>query len=320
MTDQNAMTAQNAELPAPLGRRYQVNGHDLQTYRTGQGDTTVVLLPGGGSVGLDMWRVQQGISEFASVLNHDRGGTGWSSREVKLPRGLAEVTEELRELLRVTGVTGPCILVGHSLGALYARHFAARHPDQVAGLVLIEPGHEDFRKYMPKELTDRWDSFDLDGAVPEEIPWDSETYMQIRDFYRGLFNDAMAEFPPEIREPLVSNHVHPAWLRIGIQEGSNVKALGEEMRAVADQVPDVPAVLLTATGIDAFKRAISVGMPEDLLEAENAGKLRLYDEVAASFSRGENRRIEGVGHVTLVMQRPGAVVEAVRDVMAEMMG
>lgn len=51
------------------------------------------------------------------------------------------------------------------------------------------------------------------------------------------------------------------------------------------------------------------------MRAETAGKLRLYDELAASFSRGENRRVEGVGHVTLVMRRPEAVVGAVRDLM-----
>jgi pimeloyl-ACP methyl ester carboxylesterase len=309
MTDPALTTDPNAELPAPFGRRCTVNGHDLQTYRTGQGSAAVVLLPGGGSVGLDMWRVQEGIAQFATVLSHDRGGTGWSSREVKLPRGLREVADELRELLRVADVAGPCILVGHSLGGLYARYFAARHPEQVAGLVLVEPGHEDFRKYMPKELTDVWDSFDPDSAVPAEIP------QEARDFYRGLFQEAMADFPDEIREPLVANHVHPGWLRVGIQESSNVKALGEEMRAVADRVPDVPTVILTATGIDAFKRAVSMGVPEELLEAETAGKLRLYDEVAASFSRGENRQVEGVGHVTLVMQRPDAVVQAVRDLM-----
>ena len=308
------MTDPNAELPAPFGRRHQVNGYDLQTYPTGAGDgaATVVLLPGGGSVGLDMWRVQDGVAQFATVVGYDRGGTGWSSRAVPLPRSLAEVTAELRELLdllRTTGVAGPYILVGHSLGGLYARYFAAEHPEHVAGLVLVEPGHEDYRKYMPKELTDVWDGFDPDAVLPDEIP------QEIRDFYRGLFQDAMADFPAEVREPLVANHVHPAWLRGGIQEGSNVKALSEEMRAVADRVPDVPTVVLTATDIDPFKRAVLGDMPQELVDAETTGKVRLYDELAASFSRGENRQVEGVGHVTLVMQRPDAVIDAVRDMM-----
>lgn len=312
MTDRKAMTGHkdlDAEQPAPLGRAHQVNGRSLQIYKSGEGDTTVVLLPGGGSVGLDMWRVQEGIAQFATVLNYDRGGTGWSSRDVRLPRSLAEVAEELAELLRVTDVAGPCILVGHSLGGLYARYFAARHPERVAGLVLVEPGHEDFRKYMPEELTDAWDRFDPDSAMTGEIP------QEIRDFYQALFEEAMADFPAGIRTPLAANHVHPRWLLVGLREGGNVKALSQEMRAVADRVPDLPAVILTATGIDAFKRAVSAGVAEELLEAETEGKLRVYDEVAASFSHGENRRVADVGHVTLVMRRPDTVIDAVRDLM-----
>jgi len=303
------MSDLDAEMPVPFGERCEVSGHELATYRSGAGDVPVVLLPGGGSVGLDMWRVQEGVAQFAAVLGYDRGGTGWSGRDVKLPRTLADATDELLELLRVADVAGPCIFVGHSLGGLYARHLAARHPERVAGLVLVEPGHEDFRKYMPKELTDAWDAFDPGAAMPDEIP------REIRDFYRSLFQEAMADFPAEVREPLVANHVHPSWLRVGLQEGSNVKDLSEEMRALADQVPDVPAIILTAMDVDPFKRAVSAGMPEDLLSAETAGKVRLYDELAASFSRGENRRVEGVGHVTLVMRRPDAVIEAVRDLM-----
>lgn len=306
------MGDQDTEVPAPFGERYEVGGNELATYRSGRsgaGEPTVVLMPGGGSVGLDMWPVLEGIAQFAAVLGYDRGGTGWSGREVELPRSLAEVTGELLELLRVAEIAGPCILVGHSLGGLYARHLAARHPERVAGLVLVEPGHEDYRKYMPKELTDLWDAFAPDAAGPGEIP------QEVRDFYRGLFRDAMADFPAGVREPLVANHVHPSWLRAGLQEGSNVKALSAEMRAVADRVPDVPTVILTAMDIDPFKRAVSAGLPEDLVRAEITGKLRLYDELAAAFSRGENRRVEGAGHVTLVMRRPDAVVEAVRDLM-----
>lgn len=306
------MTGVTTEQPAPYGHQCRVNGHDLLVHRSGptprSGEPTVVLLPGGGSVGLDMWRVQQGIEKFAPVVSYDRGGTGWSTRDVTLPRSLAEVVDELLELLRVTGVAGPYLFVGHSLGALYARHFAARHPGSVAGLVLIEPGHEDFRKYMPKELTDIWDTFDGGTDIPDEIP------QEITEFYRGLFQDALADWPAEVREPLVANHVHPRWLKVGIREGSNVKDLSQEMRA-AGPVPDVPAIVLTAMDVDAFKRAVSMGMPDELLQAETAGKLRLYDELAASFSRGENRRVEGVGHVTLLMQRPDAVVEAVRELL-----
>ena len=56
------------------------------------------------------------------------------------PRSATEVADELRELLRVAGVPAPYLLVGHSLGGLYARRFTQRFPDEVAALLLLVLG------------------------------------------------------------------------------------------------------------------------------------------------------------------------------------
>ncbi|GAA1974452.1 alpha/beta fold hydrolase [Catenulispora subtropica] len=307
MSDLNAP----AEQPVPLGRSFAVQGRKLLAYSAGTAARPpVVLLPGGGSVGLDLWPVLDGVGQFATAITYDRGGTGWSDREVRLPRSLAAVTEELLELLRVADVAGPYIFVGHSLGGFYARYLAARHPEHVAGMVLLETGHEDLRKYMPKELTDRWDAFDPDQELPDVLP------QEVADFYRGLFEQEMTAWPAEIREPLIANHVHPDWLRVGMREAANISALNDEMRAAGPAPAELPMISLTAMDIDPFKRAVSMGVSDELLQAETEAKLRLYDELAATFTRGENRRIAGVGHATLPMRRPDAVVQAVRDLMA----
>lgn len=308
------------EQPAPLGRHYAVHGHKLLLHRADPADPNggatdvaadarVVLLPGGGCVGLDLWPILDGVAQFATAVTYDRGGTGWSDRDVHLPRTLADATDELLELLRVADIAGPYIFVGHSLGAFYARHLAARRPETVAGLVLLEPAHEDLRAYMPKELTDSWDAFDP-GAVSLEAP-----PQQVLDFYRGLFEQEMTAWPAEIREPLIANHVHPRWLQIGIREAANLPALNDEMRAAGPAPADIPTVVLTAMDVDPFKRAVSMGVSDELLQAEIDGKTRLYDDLAATFTHGENRRIEGVGHATLPMRRPDVVVQAVRDLL-----
>jgi pimeloyl-ACP methyl ester carboxylesterase len=101
------------------------------------------VLAGGDAVGLDYLNLQQRAAELATSVIYDRAGTGWSQR-VELPRASAEVIEKLRALLSAAEVPAPYLLVGHSLGGLYARHYAQQYSGDVSGLVLLDPAHEDY--------------------------------------------------------------------------------------------------------------------------------------------------------------------------------
>ena len=131
----------------------------LLLHNQGGGSPAVVFLAGGGAVGLDYLNVQQRAAELTTSVIYDRAGTGWSER-VELPRASVEVIDELRALLRVAEVPAPYVMVGHSLGGLYARHYAQRYPGEVSGLVLLDPAHEDYNAYMPKD----WSTSGLPGT------------------------------------------------------------------------------------------------------------------------------------------------------------
>jgi alpha/beta hydrolase family protein len=105
------------EANPPLGRFYEVGGRRLLLHRSGSGTPAVVFLPGGGAVGLDYLNVQHKAAKLTTSVLYDRAGTGWSDR-TGLPRTSAEVTSELRQLLRTAGVPAPYLLAGHSLGGL----------------------------------------------------------------------------------------------------------------------------------------------------------------------------------------------------------
>src|SRR5262245_6462444 len=175
-----------AGIAPPLGRFYEVGGRRLLLHRSGSGAPAVVFLPGGGAVGLDYLNVQQAAGELTTSLLYDRAGTGWSDR-VELPRSSAQVTDELRALLAAAGIGAPYVLVGHSLGGLYGRHFAQRFPDEVAGLVLLDPAHEDYNAHMPEELVERWKAWDPHQALPDELPG------EVIRMYRALFAREMAD-------------------------------------------------------------------------------------------------------------------------------
>jgi pimeloyl-ACP methyl ester carboxylesterase len=287
----------------PVGRHYEVEGRRLLLHQSGSGGPAVVFLAGGGAVGLDYLNVQQRAAELTTSVIYDRAGTGWSG-SVDLPRALVEVTD-VRALLRVAEVPPPYVMVGHSLGGLYARHYAQRFSSEVSGLVLLDPAHEEYNAYMPKELVDQWAAWDTSEALPEELP------AELIQFYRALFEQEMTDWPEEIRQVLIEGHVSLDWLRAGLQEATNVEQLYDEVRD-AGQMPDVQLIILTSMGIDPFKAAVSQGTPESLLRQEIEGKRRLYTTWAHSL-HGENRLIEDVGHVTLHFRRPDAVMQAIRD-------
>ena len=154
--------------PAPVGHYHALGDRRLWLYRAGSGGPTVVFLAGAGTVGLDYYNVHARAAELATAVTYDRAGTGWSDR-VPLPRSSAEVTGELHELLGAADLSPPYVFVGHSLGGLYARHYATRFQGEVSGLVLLDPAHEDYNAFMPPELTERL-AENSEVALPDELP------------------------------------------------------------------------------------------------------------------------------------------------------
>jgi pimeloyl-ACP methyl ester carboxylesterase len=132
----------------PVGKLVDVGGHRLHIFPTGKGDPTVVLESGGASWSLDWYWVQTEVAKFTSVCSYDRAGFGWSDPGPK-PRTSQQIVSELHELLTINGIKKPYILVGHSFGGHTVRLFAKDHPDEVAGIILLDARHEAISVKMP---------------------------------------------------------------------------------------------------------------------------------------------------------------------------
>lgn len=122
----------------PPGKLVPVNGHALHLWVDENEPPTVVLEAGIGASSISWQLVHHEVAHFARVCAYDRAGLGWSSAAPP-PRTGARLVAELRGALAGARLTPPHILVGHSFGAYVVRLFAALHPSEVAGLVLVDP-------------------------------------------------------------------------------------------------------------------------------------------------------------------------------------
>jgi len=281
----------------PLGNLH--NG--LLVHRSGEGGPAVVFLPGAGLVGLDFLNVQELVGGFTTSVVYDRGGTGWSAA-VDLPRTAEEVAGELREVLSAAAVAGPYVLVGHSIGAFYARRYAQLFPDEVVGMVLLDPGHEDILDYLPAQAAEMSERMKQSTADLPEL-----TNEQVEASRVALLN-LYAGWPEEVLGALVEYHL-AAW-RTGILEASNLETVVHEELRGGGKVPEVPTVVLSAGGQNLFWAKFG---SEELVREALAGLARMHADLAGP--RGVHRVLDGASHQYLTVEQPDAVVRAVREVV-----
>jgi pimeloyl-ACP methyl ester carboxylesterase len=122
--------------PAP-GKIVSVGGHKMHIYCTGSGSPTIVLEAGGQNDSV-IWRgVQPALSRTTRVCAYDRAGFGWSDAQPG-PRDADHIAAELHQLLLQTGITGPVVLMGHSIGGIFLRDYVTHYPTNVVGIVFVD--------------------------------------------------------------------------------------------------------------------------------------------------------------------------------------
>jgi pimeloyl-ACP methyl ester carboxylesterase len=119
------------------GQLVDVGPYRLHIECTGAGAPTVILEPGAGGSAASMGLIAPALARHTRVCVYDRAGRGWSDPAASPPDG-AQIATDLHTLLHRAHVPGPYVMAGHSFGGLYVRTYAAKYPEEVAGLVLVD--------------------------------------------------------------------------------------------------------------------------------------------------------------------------------------
>jgi pimeloyl-ACP methyl ester carboxylesterase len=138
---QAVSAARQRRLHAPPGTLIDVGGHRLHAVCAGEGSPPVLLESGIAASSLSWAAVRPEIAAFTRVCAYDRAGLAWSDAPSS-PRTFDRLLDELGIVMREVNFADPAILVGHSFGSLLVRAYGARHPERIAGLVLVDPPTE----------------------------------------------------------------------------------------------------------------------------------------------------------------------------------
>ena len=123
----------------PVGQQVLVNGHQMNVYVEGDGPETIVILSGAGIASpiLDFKNVSDSLSKKYKVVIVERAGYGYSD-DSNQSRDVMEVLSETRQALSQANITGPFIILSHSMASLESLAWQEKYPNEVKALVGLD--------------------------------------------------------------------------------------------------------------------------------------------------------------------------------------
>jgi len=122
----------------PPGTLLNLPERTVHVQQLGHGSPAIVLESGIAASSLNWSVLQPQLARLTTTYSYDRAGLGWST-----PAGrgcsVSRMADELHQWIDAARVPRPYLLAGHSYAAYILRIYAQRFPDEVAGVILIDP-------------------------------------------------------------------------------------------------------------------------------------------------------------------------------------
>ena len=289
---------------------------------TGAGRPAVVFLSGLGSGTFDWRKVQPAIGKIARACAYDRAGYGFSDPTTE-PADVDNGVSDLHALLHASGIISPVILVGHSLGGLYATVYAQRFPNDIAGMVLVDPAFAGQARAIANAVGSQ--------ASAKMAASDVQTLAAL-DRCISLAETGRLALPTEAKSDCLDNLADPdpdvhrerdreaktaGFERAIRSEVQAANIVGSDGQTIDDRESKVRGGGLGAIPLAVLTRGNHSNLPG--LSAEEDAKADAvwkegHDHLAALSTKGTNAVVPQSGHF-IQLDQPGAVIAAIERVM-----
>jgi len=128
-----------SKLLTPIGKQVTVNGHRMNVSVKGEGSETIVFLSGAGIASpiLDFKNLSDSLSKKYKVVVVERAGYGFSEDSDR-SRDVMEVLSETRQALAQAHVSGPYVIISHSMASLESLAWQEKYPNEVKALIGLD--------------------------------------------------------------------------------------------------------------------------------------------------------------------------------------
>lgn len=295
------------------------DGRVLHIKCMGTGSPTIVLTAGLGEWS-ETWRlVQPTLAAQYRTCAWDRAGIGFSSGSYR-PQTVVATTTDLAEGLRRANVSGPLVMVGHSLGGFESMLFADRYPSKVVGMVLVDPSIPDqltrFRRAAPAfEATIEALNEDRPKLLRQCALWVSRGGSRSATPDPGGCLSFPNNYPLALAKSLAKLDLNNARWAANISLSEQFNADTQLIINPHRSYGNLPLIVLTSFKLPNFTKNTSPAVIRDaprLLAELNIA----HDELAALSMRGVNRSVADSGHY-IHLEHPEAVLTAIEEVTAQ---
>ncbi|REJ76089.1 MAG: alpha/beta hydrolase [Acidobacteria bacterium] len=295
-----------AAVEPPPGKLVDMGGYKLHincigpTQPTDEDLPTVVFESGAGTPSPNYHWVQKAVAEKTKVCVYDRAGLAWSEESNK-PRDAETVNSALHTLLEKEGIKRPFVFAGHSIAGLYMRSYVERYPDDVAGLVFIDPSHPDQleRTGLTKDKAEQM----IDQAKTQISILQWMIALGVTEVYNPVvqMSPDYAAAPEDIQRQLSYLTKKSANYDAALAEIAGFPNAAKQA-ALNKNLGDRPIVVISAT------EEMPDGMlPEGISKEEFMKEfIKLHEEIAALSTRSEHVKIETADHMGIVTNKENA--------------
>ena len=173
-----------SKLLMPIGKKVVVNGHQMNVYIKGEGSETIVFLSGAGIASpiLDFKNLTDSLSKKYKVVVVERAGYGFSEDSDR-SRDVMEVLSETRQALAQAHVSGPYVIISHSMASLESLAWQEKFPDEVKALIGLDwalpSSYEDLKENQTLLAVAYWSSkIGLLRYFPESLYIKNQTLIE----------------------------------------------------------------------------------------------------------------------------------------------